>query len=367
MQRILYVLILFALTAQCALAQQRAITTVHLKNGSVVKGKVFRSKTSDRIKAETPDGSIVMFTENAIKEIVKETYTPSSMQEAESTVYLQNGSIINGKVTKSRDGSRMKVDTPSGSVVYFTERTVKEITAFGDDAGFEDFAATTPRQRTQTQAQRDPGRQTTAQQPAPAAYEEAPKQSGYRGILEAGYTMKMGEISTSRIEITTSHGYQMNNRLFIGVGLGANLYNGDGLYYKGVSPWANEKGSTLDSMNVSITIPVFVDFRVDFLDKGSVRPFAGVKAGYTMGFQASELSTVNDGKTYNKKETKLAGIGIYAQPSVGVKFMVGNSAAVNLSVGYAIQTFEHYYVIDGTQYKKQKNNGGVNIRVGFEF
>lgn len=384
MQKFIYVLMLFAITAQCVFAQQRTASTVYLKNGSVVKGKVLRSKTTDRIKVETPDGSVVFFTENAIKEVVREPYKLST-QEPANTIHLTNGSVIHGKVTETGAG-RMKAETASGCVIFFTERSVKNIAPYGEeDLGGDAFAATaTTRQRTQSQStSRATAQQQQAQQQQqplqPAPMPE--KTTGYHGIFEAGYSAGMGDISTSRIEITTSHGIQMNNRLFIGLGLGVNLYS-DGLYYE--SDYYKSQGlkfppateySDADTVNMKIAIPIFADFRINFLDRGKVIPFAGIKAGYTVGLLKREWNRIkDDGVGYTKgHDHKFKGVGFYAQPNVGVKFMIGETSAVNLSVGYAFQSFDHYYYpMDGGVYKetamkKTKNNGAINFRVGFEF
>ena len=362
MQKFLYILI-FVLTVQGVFAQERTTSTVYLRNGSIVKGKVLRSRSSDNVKVETPDGSTVFFTNNTIKEIVREAYTLSKTVPV-NTVYLTNGSIIHGKVTKNSNTGRMRVTTASGCSVFFTEQSIKKIVPYGEDALEDDlFAGTTSRQSPQASG-------TDARQPqqSPQPLPEPEKTSGYRGILEAGYTMKMGEISTSRIEVTTSHGFQMNNRLFIGVGFGVNLYS-DGLYY---NPSAPAAALGVDTVNMSMTFPVFADLRVNFIDKGSVIPFAGLKAGYSMGILASEFTKIEGNETRYRKETKLEGVGFYLQPSVGVKFMLGKSAALNLSVGYACQTFKHYYQPiennpNNAIFKKDKNNGGVNFRIGLEF
>ncbi|GEM_PF-611888 len=395
MQKILSLLVLIIITTQSVLAQQTTVSAVYLKNGSVVKGKVFNSKTSDRVKVETPDGSTVFFTKNAIKEVIRENISSRPTKEAETTVYLRNGSIINGTITNMPDGERMKIETPTGSVLYFTERSVLDISQGGDiDLG---NTATTPTRQRQQATDREnattrqqPSRETAATRNQTAAPNEgqltdAPKSSGYRGFLDFGYCMKMGDISTSRIEITTSHGFQFNNRFFIGLGLGANIYS-DGLYYD--SKYYLEEGfkfppagsgeytaeNAIDTINMSIGIPIFADFRINFLDKGSIIPFAGLKAGYTMGFFKSEWTDRETGTgSSTGNETSLKGVGFYLQPSVGAKFMVGQSFALNISLGYAFQTFDHYYypytngAYTGPSQKQTKNNGAVNIRLGLEF
>lgn len=367
MQKVVYVFILIALTTQWAFAQQTTVSSVSLKNGSVVKGRMFTSKTSDRIKVETPDGSIVFFTKNAIKEVVKEEISVKKSKEAETTVYLRNGSVIHGTVTNLPDGDRMKIETPTGSLVYFTERSVENMTQAGEEPDMGEVA-TTPTRQQRPQQETSPVRNQQPVQDTNIS-DDIQKTSGYKGFLDFGYGMKMGDISTSRIEIMTSHGYQLNPYFFMGVGAGVNLYS-DGLYYMGVQPWTKDQvtAGVKDSMNISMTIPIFADFRFNFTDKGNIIPFAGLKLGYSMGLADSEYDDKDaSGVGARKTETKLESVGLFASPSIGAKIMVSSSFAINMSFGYTIQTFTHYPEGDATMQSSTKNNGAISIRLGLEF
>ena len=50
---------------------------------------------------------------------------------------------------------------------------------------------------------------------------------GYRGLVDIGYTIGVGDFDNGRFEITTSHGYQFNSWLFIGGGMGINRWSGN--------------------------------------------------------------------------------------------------------------------------------------------
>lgn len=363
MQRLLCILALLVTTATLSFAQQSTTTVVYLKNGSIIKGKMLSSKSSDKVKVETPDGSEIFFTNGAIQQVTREPATPEQ-GEIRNVLYLQNGSVVNGKITKIKNSDRMKITTPNGSVLYFTEQSVVEIARPDDGASYE-VAERTPQRQQQQQQQQPATKDPRAVAPLDqnvAAAEVAPKTTGYRGFLDFGYTMKMGDISTKRIEITTSQGYQINSKIFIGLGAGINMYS-DGLYYKGVKPWLNEENATLDSMNISMSIPIFLDFRINFLDKGTIIPFAGLKVGYTLGFVDGTFESPNRDYT----ETKAEGLGLYLSPSVGAKVKIGTTFAINMSLGYAVQTFKHYPEGVGTEATVTKNNGGISLRLGLEF
>ena len=141
--------------------------------------------------------------------------------------------------------------------------------------------------------------------------------TGYRGFVDFGATTTaLVNLGSSDFEVYTSHGYQFNAHSFLGAGVGLK----DGCY-----------------------LPIFADYRYNIL-KGTIVPFVGAKAGYLF-----ELSH------------GLKGIGYCFMPSVGVKLMIVNKIAINLSVGYTNQYdnngFDREY-----QYK-----GGLNIMGGFEF
>ena len=42
----------------------------------------------------------------------------------------------------------------------------------------------------------------------------------YRGYIDAGYSIGVGDYEFSRFEVNTSHGYQINPHLFLGAGAG---------------------------------------------------------------------------------------------------------------------------------------------------
>ncbi|WP_280744704.1 MULTISPECIES: hypothetical protein [unclassified Parabacteroides] len=389
MKKVLFVFVLFVLIIQGASAQQGEETVVRLMNGSVVIGQM-TDQGDGKLYIETANGSIVYFTRRAIKEIGTQPATARLRYYRNPvTVYLQNGSVIIGQLTELPEDNRVKIETANRSVVYFTDKSIKEVVA-GVEAPSKPAAveeeimtptrrrsttsrpdrntasrstSTTPERISSTRTQPSRTAATRATEVEPIAEAVSGSGSGYRGFLEAGYVMKMGDISTSRIEVTTSHGYQVNPSFFIGVGVGVNLYS-DGLHYKG------KHIENVDTFNIATTIPIFADLRYNFLESGKAIPFIGLKAGYSIGFSDSEFtSSGTDGSTKKTTETKMEGVGFYLAPSVGIKYFVSPSFALNFSLGYTAQMFDYTYMFDGDPniYSKSKNNGGISIKVGVEF
>ena len=70
----------------------------------------------------------------------------------------------------------------------------------------------------------------------------------------------MSDYNASKIELSTTHGYQFNNYFFVGGGVALNYYTDADL----------------------VAAPIYANFRANFINK-KVTPFADVKAGYAVG------------------------------------------------------------------------------------
>ena len=90
----------------------------------------------------------------------------------------------------------------------------------------------------------------------------------YRGFVDGGYTIGIGDYDFGRFEINTSHGYQINPFFFIGGGLGFHFM-----------PEYKTKGMDipLDQREAKVDIPVFANLRANF-SKGKIVPFVDGKA-----------------------------------------------------------------------------------------
>jgi small nuclear ribonucleoprotein (snRNP)-like protein len=383
MKRIVFIFALLA-TTLVAWAQETEETVIELMNGSIIRGELIDVGDGQRLYIKTANGSIIYFTNRAVKEIGSQTALPTLRNFINPvTVYLRNGSIITGQLTELQEGGEMKIETPNRSIVYFTERTLKEVVS-GDRPAPRQRTAV-PEQQTAPPERRTAPRTQTAPRNPYAVQKETqddrllvdaplPTTSGYKGFFDAGYTMKMGDLSSSRIEVSTSHGYQINPSLFVGLGFGANLYS-DGFYKNSIYTNDSIGGpkdvmmKKADSLNISATLPIFVDIRYNFIPEGQIIPFAGLKAGYSMGLAKTELYEESDAEKRMKTETKVASVGFYVSPSIGAKYVVSPTFALNLSLGYTMQMFDLSYrdTKNGVTNTYKKNNGGISIKIGLEF
>lgn len=167
--------------------------------------------------------------------------------------------------------------------------------------------------------------------------------SCYRGYVDAGYTIGVGDYEFGRFEINTSHGYQINPFIFVGGGLGLHFmpeYKTSGM------------DIPLDQRDSKVDIPVFANFRANF-SKGKITPFVDGKAG---------TYVTNNG-------------GLYLNVSAGCRFSVNEKQGVNVSVGYTteeleFQTFNRFtssYSMDYSRSGRKLTTEGITIKVGYEF
>ena len=165
----------------------------------------------------------------------------------------------------------------------------------------------------------------------------------YRGYVDAGYSVGIGDYDFGRFEVNTSHGYQINPYLFIGAGTGLHFMAS----YK-----TKDMDIPLDVRDSKVDIPVFANIRCNFLKK-KVSPFVDVKGG---------TYVTNSG-------------GLYVNASAGCRFSINEKQAINLSVGYTteklqFETFDRFIShtsMEYTRYTTLYDTEAITVKLGFEF
>ena len=165
----------------------------------------------------------------------------------------------------------------------------------------------------------------------------------YRGNVEAGYSVGIGDYDFGRVEINTTHGYQFNPYIFIGAGTGLHFMSS----YKtgGMDIALDERESTVD-------IPLFTNVRCNVLNK-KFSPFVDVKGG---------TFVTNNG-------------GLYLVASVGCRYAFNENYALNLSIGYTkekleFETFKDFIGSHSMDYRtspRKLDTEALAIKLGFEF
>jgi len=217
-------------------------------------------------------------------------------QNYTEVVYLKNGSIIRGVIIEQVPNSSLKIQTSDGSIFAYSIDEVEKITK----------EVTTSKSRSNYESSR-------------SGYERFSNASrslkGYKGFIETGYTFDISDYGADRFELSTTHGYQFNNYLFVGGGVGVNYYTDADL----------------------ASYPIFASFRANFTNK-KITPFADIKSGYVVGDVEGAFATVG----------------------IGVRFGLARKMALNLKLEYAYQEFDY-------DYYGSESTSGVGIKLGFEF
>lgn len=165
----------------------------------------------------------------------------------------------------------------------------------------------------------------------------------YRGFVDAGYTIGLGDYEFGRFEISTSQGYQINSHFYIGAGLGFHFMP----EYK-----TPDMDIALDSRESSVEIPIFANLKLNFT-KAKITPFIDIRGG---------TYVTNNGD-------------LYANFAVGCRITTIEKQAFNISIGYTLQniefkTFDDFYGSGNMSYATEarilKTEGGT-IKVGYEF
>ncbi|MDR1723813.1 MAG: DUF4156 domain-containing protein, partial [Tannerella sp.] len=142
-------------------------------------------------------------------------------EEAPDAVYLLNGRVVRGTIEEYEPDDFVSIRNTAGRVQEFSMDDVKTIS--------RGAAASTSKRATASRGYEDDAKYTRRQ----SAYEERDRYyddggfvSGYRGFFDFGYDIPMPAIAEKgNFEINTSHGYQINEYLFVGAGVGLHIYN----------------------------------------------------------------------------------------------------------------------------------------------
>ena len=165
----------------------------------------------------------------------------------------------------------------------------------------------------------------------------------YRGFIDAGYSIGVGDYEFGRFEVNTSHGCQFNPYLFLGAGVGLHFMSS--YETKGMS-------IPLDVRDSQVDIPVFANIRCNF-SKKKVSPFVDLKGG---------TYVTNNG-------------GLYVNASTGLRFAINEKQAVNIAIGYAseklefdtLDRFSSYTSMNYTRRPSKCDTEAITLKVGLEF
>ena len=132
-------------------------------------------------------------------------------------------------------------------------------------------------------------------------------QSGYKGIIEVGYQIGVGDDGMDRVSANFINGCQINPYISLGFGVGLRHY--------------------LPSWTI---VPLFADFRIRFDDDNNVSSYLCLGIGYSL----------------DATNKRFKGVGFFLNPTVGVSFRLSNRAAINVGLGYEMQKMKTFRLIE---------------------
>jgi hypothetical protein len=217
----------------------------------------------------------------------------------QEVVYLKNGSIIRGVIIEQVPNKSIKIETADRNIFVFQMDEIEKLTK-------------EPYQGKGNRSIKETGNW---------------HQAGYKGLVEFGYDIGIGDFGKDRFKLNLVNGYQFNQYISLGLGTGLRYY----FDYK------------------EALIPIFADIRVNVIDN-DVSPYLSLGIGYT--FDA----------TNNFK-----GVGFLLNPTVGVSFMISDKSAFNVGIGYEMQKMRFFYFSGNNFNVFTDNSGAVSINVGLSF
>lgn len=193
----------------------------------------------------------------------------------EEVVYLKNGSVIRGVIIEQIPNVSIKIETADRNIFVYKMEEIEKITK--------------ERISEQYQNNKKPANQGGG------------LEIGYKGIIELGYDIGVGDYGIDRIRLNIINGYQVNPYFSVGFGTGIRYFHeAEALY-----------------------IPLFLDLRANILDK-NVSPYVAIGTGYSM------------------RVTNSFGGGFMLNPTVGATFKTSSKSSMNIGFGYDLLRLDGY-------------------------
>jgi hypothetical protein len=311
----------------------------------------------------------------------------NDVSSAPDAIYLLSGRVIRGTIEEFEPDDFVSIRSESGKVYEYSMDDVRRVqrgSAARTNSSSRQSANKQQNANTQRRtnsvdyednddyASRNSNNNRRTSRYDEDYYDAGGSVSGYKGTFDLGYTLPIGVGEKGRFEVHTSHGYQLNDYLFVGVGVGLHIYSArDPLLKTNMGKekypqYVNNDKYKMDSVTYMhavdssfMTLPIFLDVR-GYYPMGKISPFVMFRLGYSFN--------LTDG---------FGGMGLYMNPAVGIKYNMSPKLGVALSLGYSVQGYGgiptdggygFYYIKDRTGLPYEaKNAGGFTLKLGVEF
>lgn len=229
------------------------------------------------------------------------SFTYTFGQSGKIVINLKTGNSLIGNVVESRSGDYI--------VVRVHNNELRHVRWDEIDSWYQYY---TPKQK-------DPGQ--------------------YRGVVDVSYNYNAYGILCDRFMISTTHGYQFNPYIALGVGVGFEIND---------LGWSNV-----------ISVPMFINVHSSFIEDTTVSPFVSVNLGYDLGLTVAFFDDAyfEDGEYY---DVFASGDGWYIEPTIGAEFRLGYKSAI--FVGFSL-VYRHG--IDKISHADRMVGVGAKVGVSF--
>jgi len=301
-------------------------------------------------------------------------------------IYLTNGRVIRGTIEEFEPDDFVSVRTSAGRVYEYSMDDVKRVShgrsARSSSSARNNKTAANKSQSSRSSSRYDDDDRYSNNRSSSRYEDDYYGATGYKGTFDVGYNLAMGGTGEKGgFEINTSHGYQLNEYLFVGAGVGLHIYSARDISLKDTVGYPRYVGTIgtggvirpTDSLTYMravdssyMVLPLFLDVRGYYPLQGAITPFAMFRVGYSFN--------LSDG---------FGGMGLYMNPAVGVKYQISPMIGINFSVGYSYQNYGGIPKEGGYGFRYIKDNqrdsrgnpvqyeakgaGGISLKLGVEF
>ena len=222
--------ILLALTVAGCITSALGQDVLYLKNGSIIKGELVKALPNEKIQFQLSDGTILSYDTTDAIMITKENANETTGKR--DVVSLTNGSIIRGYLTEYIFDKKAVIKTSDGSLFVYNANEIAQVNKEPQTQApvtttkeYNYASSTATSNNTSNSATKEyrftPSR-SSRQDNDGAEMNRREAKRGYRGFvaISPGYYVGHG---VGSLEISTTHGFQINHYFFIGGGIGVDI------------------------------------------------------------------------------------------------------------------------------------------------
>lgn len=206
----------------------------------------------------------------------------ATAQEKQDVVYLKNGSVFHGTVVEFIPGRSITIENEFGDRLICPMDDVEKM-------------------------QREETTKSTDSRSGESGYPAV----GYRGFVDGNILIGAFATGVDRSRwggfvMMTTHGYQINERFFVGAGIGIGAHGGEDCDYED-SPEGTYEYACIDYAAI---VPIYGAFRTDFRPE-KITPFAEARIGGVLGDQRGALVNLTCGMRFNRFNMGIGYLGLY--------------------------------------------------------